>query len=137
MLVFWQRNESGRKLPRGARARAALLLKRVSRATQRAFGEVGVTYVTPAVSRQLNHRYRRHNWVTDVLSFTYHVRPIDGELTICLTQAERQARRFKHSLATELDRLLVHGFLHLAGHDHIKKAERTVMRSLEDRVLKV
>jgi probable rRNA maturation factor len=135
MVKLWQRNESGRRLPNRAKARAEQLLGRVAARLGRRFSEVGLTYVTPGVSRTLNRRYRRHNWVTDVLSFTYQSKPVVGELVICLRQAELQARRADTSLMTELDRLLVHGYLHLAGYDHLRAAERRVMRALEDRLL--
>jgi len=136
MATLWQRNESGLKLPTGSAARARKLLQRTARITKHRFVEVVLVFVTPVVSRALNRRYRKHDWVTDVLSFTYHARPVSGELVICLAQAARQAKRQRHSLARELDVLVCHGLLHLAGYDHIKPKDRVAMRALEDAVLK-
>ncbi len=135
MAALWCKNESGLRLPRASGARTRTLLKRVGRLSRVRFADVGVTYVTPSVSRSLNRRYLRHDWTTDVLSFTYQTAPIKGELVICLSQAVRQARRAGTSLSRELDRLLVHGLLHLAGYDHVQKGERATMRRLEDRAL--
>ncbi|MFZ5390845.1 MAG: rRNA maturation RNase YbeY [Patescibacteria group bacterium] len=97
--------------------------------------DLSLVFVTPAVMRQLNRRYRRHDKVTDVLSFTYQPEPIIGELIICLDQAIKQAVRQKHNLDKELNLLLVHGLLHLAGYDHMKFKDRQVMRSLEKKIL--
>ncbi len=137
MAVLWQQNESGLRLPAGAAGRARRLLLRAARLTKRRFAEVGLTYVTPHTSRSLNKRYRRHPWVTDVLSFTYQAQPVSGEIVICLAQAARQAKRRGHTLARELEVLVCHGLLHLAGYDHIRAKDRLVMRALEDKLLKV
>lgn len=123
------------KLPRNLNSRAGRLLAQAARASQRNFSSVNVAFVSKLTMRQLNRTYRRHDRVTDVLSFTYNDDPISGELVICLDQAQLQAKRHAHSLLRELEVLITHGLLHLAGHDHMKLKERTVMRSLERRVL--
>ncbi len=97
--------------------------------------ELSLVFITPAVIRQLNAQYRRHDKVTDVLSFTYQAKPIVGELFICLDQALKQAKRRNHSLTKEMNLLFVHGLLHLAGYDHMKSNERRIMRGLEKKIL--
>jgi probable rRNA maturation factor len=124
-------------IPRGFLRRLHALVRRATIVSRRTYGDVTVVLVTPGDIRILNRRYRRHDRVTDVLSFTYDDNPIVGELVICLVQAKRQAKRAGHSLLHELDVLVTHGLLHLAGHDHMKVAERKSMRALEDRILKV
>ena len=137
MAALWQKNDSSLRLPVGSGVRARTLLQRTARLSGHSFREVGIIYVTTQVSRSLNRRYRKHDWVTDVLSFTYQAKPVVGELVICLQQAQAQAKRAHHSLSAELALLWVHGYLHLAGYDHVHSApERKVMRSLEDRILK-
>ena len=68
----------------------------------------------------LNRRWRRKNRSTDVLSFP--VAEIGarflGDIVISVPYATRQARRRGDSPAREMDRLLVHGYLHLLGYDH-------------------
>ncbi len=102
--------------------------------TGRRFDEVSIVLVEPAVIKGLNRLYRRHDRVTDVLSFTYQTRPVKGDIIICLAQAGRQAKRYKHSLPEELIKLVIHGGLHLLGYDHLRPAQRTVMRTLEKQV---
>jgi probable rRNA maturation factor len=65
--------------------------------------------------QELNRRFRRKNRPTDVLSFP---RAEGGEIAISFQIAQQNARRYRHSAAAELKILILHGMLHLAGHDH-------------------
>jgi probable rRNA maturation factor len=84
--------------------------------------------------RRLNHAWRGKDKTTDVLSFSLHegkfahIRPeMLGDIVISAPAARRQAKAFGHSFTRELDRLLVHGLVHLLGYDHergIQEARR-------------
>ena len=68
----------------------------------------------------LNQRWRRKNRSTDVLAFPsgeYGDRFL-GDIVISVPYAARQAARRRESPSREMDRLLVHGYLHLLGYDH-------------------
>ncbi len=73
--------------------------------------------------------------MTDVLSFEYNDEELFGELYISVPKAKSQAPRWKNTLYAELKRLIVHGCLHLAGYDHLKKPERREMTAREDHYL--
>ena len=83
--------------------------------------------------RELNRRWRKIDRATDVLSFPYAYERmrIDGDLIISLDRLAAQAKRYRVTPGKELMRLVVHGALHLCGHDHHRVAERQVMRSAE------
>ncbi len=117
------------------RGRAQSLAKLVAKRTGRSFAEVSVAVVGEAVMRRLNATYRGERRATDVLSFTYRKRPAQGEVVICLPVARRQARARAHTLARELEVLLVHGLLHLAGFDHEEPKGCAKMRAYERAVL--
>ena len=82
---------------------------------------------------ELNRTWRHKDKPTDVLSFsqlegedatsdapgTPKGLPVLGDVIISTDTAQRQADAFGHSLDSELQRLLVHGVLHLLGHDHV------------------
>lgn len=114
--------------------RMAWLARRVLRGEG---GEMDVALVFAGDSRlrALNQEYRNLDRTTDVLSFNIpgvpHVVSASGELYISIPQARRQARRYRHSLILELERLVVHGVLHLLGHDHKKVDEARRMRARE------
>lgn len=91
--------------------------------------------------RSLNHRYRGKDKATDVLSF-----PLDndtrrgtrerllGDVVISVDTARRQAAGYDAPLQRELYRLLIHGLLHLKGHDHERARERRTMEHEERRL---
>ncbi len=60
-----------------------------------------------------------------------------GEVVISLPQAQRQALERSEPLDREMALLIVHGVLHLAGHDHAEPAEETAMRAKEKAALKI
>jgi len=58
-----------------------------------------------------------------------------GSIVISVETARRQARAHQQSLWDEIRFLIIHGFLHLLGHDHAKPAEKKVMQALEQACL--
>ena len=82
--------------------------------------------------RSLNTDYRNKAKTTDVLSFPLEDEEMLGEVYISVEQVERQAPRFDNSFEDELARMFVHGVLHIIGYDHIKPAERKIMRAKEE-----
>ncbi|HUB33027.1 MAG TPA: rRNA maturation RNase YbeY [Bryobacteraceae bacterium] len=108
----------GRALRR--QALAAFLAEAADAAKLR--GVVSVLLTGDARIRRLNREYRRKDQPTDVLSFPAALTGDDhrlaGDLAISVDTAARQATEAGHSLATELQILVLHGVLHLAGYDH-------------------
>jgi len=99
-------------------------LKRFLRAAQRAIGmsgEVNVLITSSGEMRRLNREFRGKDKPTDVLSFPAAQNgkiKLAGDIAISREIARSNARALGHSLETELKVLLLHGLLHLAGHDH-------------------
>ncbi|MCI0353421.1 MAG: rRNA maturation RNase YbeY [Acidobacteria bacterium] len=96
-------------------------LERFLASAQRAAGvagEVNVLVTGSAEMRRLNRSFRGKDWATDVLSFPAPVNGVGGEVAICAPVAARNARRLGHSTGKELQVLILHGILHLAGYDH-------------------
>ncbi|MBD3390750.1 MAG: rRNA maturation RNase YbeY [Chitinivibrionales bacterium] len=81
--------------------------------------------------RLLNKRFRRKDRATDVLAFPFNDRDLLGEIYISLQRAAVQARRYGLAYPQEVERLLVHGALHLRGYDHRTKQQRRRMESRE------
>ena len=89
----------------------------------------------------MNLEYLRHSGPTDVISFGMGretpTMPAIGDIYICPDVAERNARSHGVPLEEELSRLVVHGTLHVAGHDHPDDDTRTSseMWKRQERVL--
>lgn len=116
---------SGTASARGI-ARKALAAR--ARAVLEAIGlggvELSVVLTGDAGIRELNRDWRGRDCPTDVLSFPLREGRFGelaqslGDVVISLETARRQAAAYGGTLAGEVDRLLVHGILHLAGYDH-------------------
>ena len=85
--------------------------------------------------REIARIHRRHlglRSATDVLSFS-----VDGraEIVISVERARRQARRMGHTIRAEIALYIMHGILHLCGHDDKAPRERRAMRAAEEQIL--
>ena len=117
---------------------AGLLLRRLK--LEKA--HVNIVIVGEQTIAKLNHRYRKKNKPTDVLSF-----PIDakatkplpwvlGEIYICRAVAKRQALALGVRLVDQLVRLVAHGMVHLSGLDHERSLrEFKLFRQKESKIL--
>jgi probable rRNA maturation factor len=105
-------------------APALARVRRILDATARVAGgrdrEVSVFFCGDRRMAGLNRRWRRKNGPTDVLAFPAGESGARflGDIVISIPYATRQARRRSDPPLREIDRLLVHGFLHLLGYDH-------------------
>jgi len=100
--------------------------------------ELSLVLCSDAFIRDLNRDYREKDTATDVLSFSQREGegsdpddPILGDVIISVETASRQAEEQGHSLETELVVLMIHGLLHLLGHDHEETEEARRMASAE------
>jgi probable rRNA maturation factor len=114
--------------------------------------ELGVHLVAAPEMIRLNEKFLLHAGPTDVIAFDYSEpgrptptprpqtpdpgRQLHGEIFICVDEAVLQARKFRASWQSEITRYLVHGVLHLLGHDDAHPAERRKMKRAEDRRLR-
>jgi len=112
-----------------------LALARFANQAQRAAGlsgEVNILLTGDAEMQRLNSQFRHHDTPTDVLSFPAISAATGGDIAISLQTARLQAAAAGHDLLTEVKVLILHGMLHLAGHDH--ETDRGQMRRLEQKL---
>ena len=90
-------------------------------------------FIGDKAMRALNSAYRAMDKTTDVLSFSLqegkfgHIRPeMLGDIVISAPVAARQATEAGHPFSREIDRLLIHGLLHLIGYDHERGPEEAL-----------
>lgn len=105
------------------RKRIGSLIERLADRYGLADADVAVVFVGTRAIRTLNRTYRKKDVATDVLSFPVGRRGPDGRFTlgdivVCVPVAARQARARGHALGREIEILVLHGFLHLAGFEH-------------------
>ena len=126
---------------------------------QIAEAELGINLVAAREMTLINEAFLRHEGSTDVITFDYAEKAarasrlrkkslkqkirrrdacatLSGELFICMDEAVLQAAKFKTTWQAEIVRYLVHGVLHLLGHDDGGAAARRRMKREENRLLR-
>ena len=109
-----------------------------------------ITFTTPEEIRKINKKYRKIDKATDVLSFPmfekdeldekikngdFPYEDVLGDVIISIEKVREQAEEYGHSFERELSYMLVHGFYHLMGYDHIKEEDKKEMRPKEEKIL--
>lgn len=114
-----------------------------------------MSFVTSEEIRSLNAEQRNTDSVTDVLSFPYltlsagekigdgcaaDINPVTGnymlgDIIVCPERAAEQAERYGHGLKRETAFLVLHGFLHLLGYDHVDEQQEKQMMTIAETIL--
>lgn len=114
---------------------------------------LSITLTSPKEIHKLNRAYRNVDKETDVLSFPmFEKEELDkiismqnknilpepiGDIIISLERVEEQAKEYGHSFERELSYMIVHGFYHIMGYDHIEEKDKVIMRPKEEKILKI
>lgn len=110
---------------------------------------MSIILTTPTEIRKINKEYRDIDRETDVLSFPmYEKEELEtvkkqkqewkdtlGDIVISIERVEEQAKEYGHSFEREFAYMLVHGFYHIMGEDHIEEEDKKIMRAKEENVL--
>jgi len=101
--------------------------------------EISIAIVDDARMHELNRKYLAHDYPTDVLSFllTYdpEQRALEGEIIVSVDYAAREAVRYGWTADDELVLYVIHGCLHLVGHDDATDEGQRAMRAAEKECL--
>ena len=120
--------------PDGLREVAQLVSTEAFPAGRRA--QIDLVFVDDQSMAALNETYLGHDGPTDIITFDYSTPTLlHGELVICPQVAARHARKFDNTLGEELARYVIHGVLHLLGHDDHDPNDQAKMKTEEDRLL--
>ena len=107
---------------------------------------VNIVLTNPENIRKMNKQYRNIDKETDVLSFPMFEREelqkiknlnedVLGDIVISIERVSEQAKEYEHSFERELAYMVVHGFYHLIGYDHIEENDKKEMRQKEENIL--
>lgn len=110
---------------------------------------MSIILTTPEEIRKLNNEFRNIDRETDVLSFPmYEKSELEevkkhksewedtlGDIVISIARVEEQAKEYGHSFEREFAYMIVHGFYHIMGEDHIEEEDKKQMRAKEENVL--
>lgn len=96
-------------------------------------GEVNVVFCSDQYLLKLNQQYLNHDTYTDIITFDYvEGEIISGDLFISIERVKENAQKASLTFANELNRVIIHGLLHLMGYNDKTKQETQEIRAKED-----
>lgn len=141
MTEFELFNDSGLEIPL-AEGDFLKIIGVISEGEGKIFSLVESVYVDEAGIIEVNSKYLRRNYVTDIITFSYSENEpgslsdnIEGTLYMCSQRISEQSEEFKTTLLDEYTRVFIHGLLHLCGYDDQSEKGKELMTQKENHYL--
>ncbi len=113
-------------------------LKLVAESEVKRLGDISIIFCSDPYILDINQRYLQHDYFTDIITFDYcEGKVLSGDLFISIDTVRENAREYGTTFEEELNRVMVHGLLHLIGYDDHTPAEQQEMRGKEDYYLSI
>ena len=101
-------------------------------------GDINYIFCDDAFLVEMNIKYLNHDTLTDIITFNYNEESensINGDIYISIDRVKENSVEYNVPFNTELDRVIIHGVLHLLGFKDKTKADKKTMREKEDNSL--
>ena len=113
-------------------------IRRVAAAHGKTVGEIGYLFVDDERILDYNKEYLGHDYYTDIITFDYtEGDTLNGDIIISLDTVRDNATRFSSTPEDELDRVIIHGILHLCGINDKTPVDFDLMKGEEEKALKM
>jgi rRNA maturation RNase YbeY len=101
-------------------------------------GTLNYVFCSDEYLHKMNVDFLQHDTLTDIITFDQSevANKIEGDIFISVDRVKENAKKFNSEYIDELNRVMIHGALHLIGYKDKKKADQILMRSKEDYYLK-
>jgi len=110
----------------------SLWLKQIIKKYNRIPGDLTYIYCNDEYLKEINIRYLKHDYYTDIVTFDYcSDEIISGDMIISLDRVKENSVLFNNNITDELLRVMVHGLLHLLGYLDSTESEKETMRRIE------
>ena len=108
-------------------------LKMVAESEVKKLGPLSIIFCSDNYILDINIKYLQHDYFTDIITFDYcEGNLVSGDLFISIDSVRENALHYNVKFEDELDRVMVHGLLHLIGYDDHTPEETALMRQKED-----
>ena len=108
-------------------------LKFVAESEIRKIGDINIIFCSDSYILDVNMKYLQHDYFTDIITFDYcEGNVLSGDLFISIDSVRDNSSFYGTEFSEELNRVMVHGVLHLIGYDDHTDSEQKMMRSKED-----
>jgi len=99
-------------------------------------GDLNYIFTSDSEILKINKQFLEHNYFTDIITFNYcEANMVSGDIYISVATVEENAKDFQVAFQHELNRVMIHGVLHLLGFDDATDEEKALMRRKEDECL--
>ena len=99
---------------------------------QETLGNISIVFCSDEYLLNMNKEYLQHDFFTDIITFPMNQSPMSGDLFISIDRVRENAIKSNSSFNEELNRVIIHGVLHLVGYGDKSVQEVEVMRNKED-----
>lgn len=128
----------GVKMPAIKRRENSAWVKRVAATYGKKVGDVAYIFVNDDKILEVNQQYLQHDYFTDIITFDYSEGDvISGDLFISLDTVRTNAQQVGATYEQELNRVIIHGILHLCGINDKGPGEREIMEAAENKALSI
>ncbi len=113
-------------------------LKMVAGSEIRRLGDISIIFCSDNYILDVNMKYLSHDYFTDIITFDYcEGKTLSGDLFISIDSVRENASFYGSEFSDELNRVIVHGLLHLIGYDDHNENDRKIMREKENYYLEI
>ena len=128
----------GTRMPHIKRRENSAWVKRVAATYGKKVGDVAYIFVNDDKILEVNQQYLQHDYYTDIITFDYSEGDvISGDLFISLDTVRTNAEQVGATYEQELNRVIIHGILHLCGINDKGPGEREIMEAAENKALSI
>ena len=128
----------GVKMPKIKKRLTNKWIKAVADTYGKKTGDIGYMFVDDEKILEVNNEYLGHDYYTDIITFDYDEEDvISGDLVISLDTVRTNADKFGKEYTEELNRVIIHGILHLCGINDKGPGEREIMEADENKALAI
>ena len=120
-------------IPKIRRRNTTTWIKNVITSEGKVLGDISFIFCSDDYLLEVNRKYLGHDYYTDIITFDYvNDLIMSGDIFISLDRVRENAGEFKTTFGDELNRILVHGVLHLLGYKDKSKKDKNLMTEKED-----
>ncbi len=124
------------KMPAIKKREITSWIRRVAAAYRKTCGDISYIFCSDEKILEVNNAYLQHDYYTDIITFDYtEGDKIGGDIFISLDTVRSNSEQFNTHFDDELQRVIIHGILHLCGIDDKSPGEREIMTHCEDEAL--